>query len=640
MTYDLIGHQLGPYRVDALVGTGGMAEVYKAYQPSMDRYVALKALPIALSSQPEFLERFRREAILIASLNHTHILPVYDYGQADRHAYLVMPLMENGTIASRVAGRRLPVDQVIRVGTQVGDALDFAHTKGMVHRDVKPGNILLDTRGNCLLSDFGIATLAANSTGFTTSHGIIGTPAYISPEQADGGMVDGHSDQYSLAVVLYELATGRRPFDSTDQYALIYQHLHNQPKPIRSIDPTLPEQLEWAIMRGLNKLPSERFATTAEMVRVLRNISFRVKATTNHDDVSLTPVQPVAPEEKTVLREPAVPRATPKKPMFTLRMPKLSLPARPAKTKVLAKPGQPVSRPAVIRPITRHQITVPRKPLRLPDPAQHPYVAAALGVGVVVLFAALFAAALPSLPQPGSARATLQAGAIEAPTSPAPAPPSPMATALAQQPEAPVRDAVLPSAPTETPISGTANVQALAPNCPQQAAVNGLLPVANLAGQLGCPSQAYVANRRVLVQVFERGAMILFARPDGALEGSGGTIYVLGNGGRAWRYISTWSQPVSVPVDNLYVCQKSPGLTPGQSGVPWRHFGRVWCDNAEIQRALGAAQGDEFLNATAAFQSYDNGRVFQISGWDNGFAAAINRPISVFLRTEREGEWE
>ena len=174
---DLSGRSFGVYRIIEPLGHGGMASVYKAYQPAVDRHVALKVLPSHLAQDPEFLARFKQEAKVLAKLQHPHILPVHDFGESDGFTYIVMPLIKTGTLAATLTGQPLPFDQIKRVITQIGDALDCAHAQGLVHRDVKPSNILLDERGNCLLADFGIAKILEGADTLTATGGLIGTPA-------------------------------------------------------------------------------------------------------------------------------------------------------------------------------------------------------------------------------------------------------------------------------------------------------------------------------------------------------------------------------------------------------------------------------------------------------------------------------
>ena len=270
---DLSGRAFGVYRIVAPLGAGGMASVYKAYQPAVDRHVALKVLPSHLAQDPEFLARFKQEAKVLAKLQHPHILPVHDFGESDGFTYIVMPFIKTGTLAAILTGQPLPFDQIKRVITQVGDALDCAHTQGLVHRDVKPSNILLDERGNCLLADFGIAKILEGADTLTATGGLIGTPKYMSPEQGLGNPIDGRSDVYSLGVVLYEMATGQVPFKAETPLAVVVKHIHD-PLPVPSrVNPDIPEPLQRMIFRAMHKEPSERFATAGAMVDAMSTLS-------------------------------------------------------------------------------------------------------------------------------------------------------------------------------------------------------------------------------------------------------------------------------------------------------------------------------------------------------------------------------
>jgi len=247
---DLSGKQLGPYRVVAPLGEGGMAAVFKAYQAGMDRYVALKILPRYFASDPQFVGRFEQEAKVLARLLHPHILPVHDYGEADGYTYIAMPFVESGTLADLLDEKPLPLVQIRRIVTQVGDALDYAHSQGVIHRDVKPSNVLVDQRGNCLLTDFGIAKMVEGSVYLTRTGGIVGTPAYMSPEQIQGQELDGRSDVYSLGIVLYEMATGRPPYRAETPPAIFVKHLHDPLPPPSVLNPSLPEPVERGRGRG------------------------------------------------------------------------------------------------------------------------------------------------------------------------------------------------------------------------------------------------------------------------------------------------------------------------------------------------------------------------------------------------------
>lgn len=246
-----------------------MAAVYKAYHASMERYVALKILPRQLANDPQFIGRFKQEAKLLAQLQHAHILPVFDYGEADNFTYIVMPLIKGGTLARLLHGQPLPLKQILNILTQVGSALDYAHASGLVHRDVKPSNVLIDESGNCLLTDFGVAKIVEGAAKLTGTGGILGTPAYMAPEQGRGGKIDHRSDLYSLGVMLYEMATGRVPYDAETPVAIIFKHIQD-PLPLpRSINPSLPESVELVILKSLSKNPEDRYATAGEMAKAL-----------------------------------------------------------------------------------------------------------------------------------------------------------------------------------------------------------------------------------------------------------------------------------------------------------------------------------------------------------------------------------
>ena len=267
---DLTGKQLGHYQIVASLGEGGMAAVYKAYQPAMDRYVALKVLPRHFASDPEFVKRFQQEAKVLAKLQHPHILPVFDFGEADGYTYIVMPFVQSGTLAELIIGQSLPWPQIYNIISQMGDALDYAHAHGLIHRDVKPTNILIDDSGHCLLTDFGLAKIMEGSVHLTTSGAIMGTPAYMSPEQGMGRKLDGRTDVYSLGVILYELTTGRAPYLADTPMAVMIKHI-SDPLPLpRDINPEIPGAIERVILKALSKDPEDRFATAGDMVLALQ----------------------------------------------------------------------------------------------------------------------------------------------------------------------------------------------------------------------------------------------------------------------------------------------------------------------------------------------------------------------------------
>jgi serine/threonine protein kinase len=265
-----IGKRLGTYQIVEQIGQGGMATVFKAYQPSMDRYVAIKILPSHFTEDESFVGRFTQEARTLARLEHPHILPVHDYGEQEGITYLVMRYVEAGTLKDLIAREGpMELEEAARVLGQVGRALDYAHSQGVVHRDIKPSNVLIDQRGNTFLTDFGIAKLVAETAQFTASGAIIGTPAYMSPEQGMGKPVDYRCDIYSLGVVLYELVTGQVPFEAETPLAVLLKHV-NDPLPLpRQIKPNLPAAVERVILKAMAKVPDDRFQSAQEMIDAL-----------------------------------------------------------------------------------------------------------------------------------------------------------------------------------------------------------------------------------------------------------------------------------------------------------------------------------------------------------------------------------
>lgn len=268
---DLTGRQFGSYRITAPLGEGGMAAVYKAYQPSVDRDVAIKVLPQHFAKDQQFVQRFEREAKVLAKLQHPNILPVHDYGQSDGYTYIVMPLIEGGDLSDLMHSKKLPLADIGRIVSQVGDALDYAHVQGVVHRDVKPSNILMDQRGNCLLTDFGLAKIVAGASEKLTGTGfVVGTPSYMAPEQGLGEQADNRSDIYALGVILYELMTGQVPFQAETPIAVVMKHIHDPLMPPREFQDDISEAAERVILKALAKEPEDRFATAGDMVKALQ----------------------------------------------------------------------------------------------------------------------------------------------------------------------------------------------------------------------------------------------------------------------------------------------------------------------------------------------------------------------------------
>jgi serine/threonine protein kinase len=271
---DIIGKTLGQYEVLEEVGRGGMATVYRARQGSINRVVAVKVLPRTLLHDPGFYERFEREVDVIAHLEHPHILPIYDFGNAEGVPYIVMRYLAGGSMRDLIRRGVIPLEEIEKPFSQVAQALDHAHKQGIIHRDLKPGNIMLDENGNAYLTDFGIARVLGSDL---TGSAIIGTPAYMSPEQANGFPLDARSDIYALGVVLFELITGREPYQAETPMALLLKHI-NEPMPPASIfRANVPSAVENVISRATAKEPGDRYASASDMARAYREALLQPK---------------------------------------------------------------------------------------------------------------------------------------------------------------------------------------------------------------------------------------------------------------------------------------------------------------------------------------------------------------------------
>lgn len=256
--------QLGRYRLIEQIGRGGMASVFKAFDPVSEDEVAIKVLSPVLAQEQQFTKRFEREAEVVMRLSHPNIVPVIDYGQDSGFAYLVMPLLQVGSLADRLAEGPLTPAEGGRLLTQLAQALQFAHDQGVVHRDVKPSNVLMDENGGALLADFGLARIHDASVSLTGS-ALLGTPAYMSPEQARGEKVGPASDQYSMGIILYQLCTGNLPFEAETPMAVMLKHI-NEPVPLaRKAAPNVPEAIEHVILKATAKVPEQRFGSVTEL---------------------------------------------------------------------------------------------------------------------------------------------------------------------------------------------------------------------------------------------------------------------------------------------------------------------------------------------------------------------------------------
>jgi serine/threonine protein kinase len=263
----VIGQTLGSYKIVQELGRGGFATVYRALQPALNRDVAIKVLHPEFIRDERALRRFKREAVAVARLTHQNIVAVYDYGEQGGHAYLVMEFISGSTLKARLGGKPMPNADVLAIVRAVGSALDYAHSKGLIHRDVKPGNILYTEDYRIVLSDFGIVRLADDDSSLT--RGVIGTPQYMSPEQALGHEVDGRSDLYSLGIVLFEMLTGRVPYKGESAVATLSMHATLPVPSTRKFNERVPDVIDRIVLRALAKSPDDRYQTGAELTAAL-----------------------------------------------------------------------------------------------------------------------------------------------------------------------------------------------------------------------------------------------------------------------------------------------------------------------------------------------------------------------------------
>ncbi len=292
----LEGMTLGPYRVMERIGRGGMAAVHRAYHPALDRYVAIKVLPEFFADEPGYRERFQQEARSVARLKHPNILEIFDFGYEEGIAYLVLELVDGGTLADRV-GRPMELQDVVRLIEPVASALDHAHANGVLHRDIKPSNILLHNDGTPVLADFGLARMAGSTRRLTSSGVVMGTPEYMSPEQAADEPLGPPSDVYSLAIVAYEMLTGRVPFEADTPAATLLSHVTKPMPATRELKGELSAHVEDVLRKALAKRPEDRYPSAGAFATALRPAAWPSR---RGDDLAiLQPTRRLARPERT-----------------------------------------------------------------------------------------------------------------------------------------------------------------------------------------------------------------------------------------------------------------------------------------------------------------------------------------------------
>lgn len=286
------GETVGPYKIQEQLGQGGMATVYKAYHPALDRYVAIKVMDAALSKEQDFIERFKREARVIAKLDNAHIVPVYDFDEHNGQPYIVLKFIDGQTLKDRMRSAPLSKIEIMKIVSAVGDGLEYAHKRGVLHRDTKPSNVLISSDNKIYLTDFGLARLVESASNLTGDM-IIGTPHYISPEQAvNADKLDEGTDIYSFGVMIYEMVVGCLPFDADTAFTVIEDHIFKSPPLPTSIKPDIPEAVEQVILKALAKQRSDRHAKVADLVKAFKKAWLPL----NHaedDDISSTTMESI-----------------------------------------------------------------------------------------------------------------------------------------------------------------------------------------------------------------------------------------------------------------------------------------------------------------------------------------------------------
>jgi serine/threonine-protein kinase len=582
----MIGKTLGNYQILEELGRGGMAIVYRAYQPSLNRDVAMKVLPPQLSFDQEFVERFQREAKAAAKLRHPNIVVIHDVGHQDGTYYIVMEYLDGRTLKQLIQQEgKLSPERAAHIVEQVAAALDYAHQHGFVHRDVKPSNIFVGPDNHVTLTDFGIAKAASETQQLTRTGALVGTPEYMSPEQAAGGTVDHRTDLYALGVVLYQMLAGRVPYRGTTPHATLHAVIYEPPPPPRQINPNLQPELEAVILRAVAKQPEQRFQRGADLTAALKAASAgraRPVAVPPQLETTVAPTRRRSPLGWIVAGLAVVLIA-----MVALAV-LLLLGSDGGDTTPVPATTQAV---ALATPTSGADLVPTLEPTATPTPS-----------------------ATPTLPptEPPTSTAEAPTGTVEPPTD-TPKPPT----------DTPKPPTDTPT-PTRTP-SPTPTTPPPPPPCafPAQGLFAGLWQT--YRPQLGCPLYQQPKVIQDAEQVFDNGHM--FWRQDND------HVYVVyekgGLSGTYQFFVDLWSEG-----DPEYSCVASP--PPGRL-QPKRGFGAAWCQLGGLSAAIGWALAEEAGFGPGygdpVVQDFERGMIFRDSdGTTQGLAYVFIATDSSFVR--------
>jgi serine/threonine protein kinase len=580
---DMIGKQLGNYKIVSELGRGGMAVVYRAYQASLNRYVAIKVLPPHLGFDQEFVERFQREALASAQLRHPNIVVIHDVGHEQGFYFIVMELLEGHTLKQIVEEEgALSVERATRIVEQVAAALDYAHQRGFVHRDVKPANIFVSKEDHTTLTDFGIAKAASEAQQLTRTGMLMGTPEYMSPEQAEGEEVDYRTDLYALGVVLYQMLVGQVPFRGTTPHAILHAVIYEPPVPLRRIRPDLSPGIESVVLKAIDKRPERRYQSGAELVEALRG------APIGQAQRLVVPAHPGSgPSDKTKAKEPSASR---RPIVWILAAIALILCGLVAVLAITILGGDGTSE--TLTPTTAVAFNTQTA---TPD-------------GANVSLTETAAAALPPSETPATGSPEPVTDTPEAPTD---------------TPEPPTDT---PKPPTNTPTPTATRTPTATPT-PCAFAAEGLFAGLwqTYRDRLGCPLQKDPQLIQDAEQPFDNGHMFWRQDNDYAY-----VVYEKGaSSGRYQAFTDLWTEG-----DPEYSCVASP--PPGKV-QPKRGFGAVWCDLGGASAAIGwglkeeagfgPGYGDPMVH------QFQRGFIFRDSdGTTKGLAYVFFRSSKTFVR--------